>query len=232
MVRIFLAVVFSLIAVASRAQSPYVAGTIGADVSRVSHTESNLYSAPSSDSEVLSGSLRVGTDIGQSWGVELEFVRSGYSHQSQTPFITPLLTTGPNVGTFTPTSGVYVTPDGIPVPSIAVFQTDVRQSNSDFDAVSWARQRFGGNVDLVYLGGIAFSRQRIEITQTFPTARRSLLPIGPFRSTAINYGTRPLVGAEARIGLTSHMRLIPGIRLQGLANGWLLRPYAGLGWFF
>jgi hypothetical protein len=37
---------------------------------------------------------------------------------------------------------------------------------------------------------------------------------------------------EARIGLTSRLRLVPGIRVQGLGDGWLLRPYVGLGWFF
>src|SRR5437867_8937520 len=47
------------------AQSPYVAATIGADVSRVGHTDSNLSSTPSSGSEVVSGSVRVGTPVGE-----------------------------------------------------------------------------------------------------------------------------------------------------------------------
>ena len=68
-----LAVVFAFIAAAVHAQSPYVAATIGADVSRLSHTDSNLSSGPSGDSEVVSWSLRVGTDVGQNWGTELEF---------------------------------------------------------------------------------------------------------------------------------------------------------------
>jgi len=92
----------------------------------------------------------------------------------------------------------------------------------------------GSKVDLVYLAGVAFSHQRIEVSQTFPTVVRQLLPVpaGSFRTTIVDYSTRPLVGAEARIGLTSHVRLIPGLRLQGLTDGWLLRPYAGLGWSF
>jgi hypothetical protein len=57
-------------------------------------------------------------------------------------------------------------------------------------------------------------------------------PNSAFRSTTISYGTRPLAGVEARIGFTSHVRLIPGVRLQGITEGWLLRPYVGLGWFF
>jgi hypothetical protein len=236
MVRLVLAVAFSLVTVAAAyAQAPYVAGTIGADVSRVSHSTSNLTRLPSGDGEVLSWSLRVGTPVGESWGVELEFVRSGRSRDEGANGVLPLI---PGTGTVTLIPGA-VTPTGtiinpLPnIPSPIAFQTDVRRNHSDFDAVAWARQRVGGSVDLVYLGGLAFSRQRIEITQTFPTLLALFAPGGgTFRTTTINYGTRPLVGAEARIGLTSHMRLVPGIRLQGLADGWLLRPYVGLGWFF
>jgi hypothetical protein len=118
---------------------------------------------------------------------------------------------------------------------IRFVESDIRQSHSDFDALVWVRQAVGGSVDLVYLGGIAFSRQRTEITQNFPTILAMFAPLPPnsaFRSTTISYGTRPLAGVEARIGFTSHVRLIPGVRLQGIADGWLLRPYVGLGWFF
>ena len=229
--RVVLAVALLLAAGSARAQSPYVAGSIGADVARVSHTDSSLGGGTPDGSEVWSGSLRVGTSVGESWGVELEFVRSGRSGQSQTPFISPL-------AGYTFNSSISA-PAPVPVgtvigPGIATFQVDMRQSHTDFDAVAWARQRVGDSVDLVYLGGVAFSRQRVEITQTFPTAIRALLPVpgGSFRTSVVNYATRPIVGAEARIGLTSHMRLIPGLRMQGLSNGWLLRPYAGLGWFF
>ena len=85
----------------------------------------------------------------------------------------------------------------------------------------------------MYLGGVAFSRQRLEITQTFPTVLRAFAPGGgSFTTTAISYSTHPLVGVEARIRMTSHMRLVPGIRVQGVEGGWLMRPYAGLGWSF
>jgi len=213
------------------AQSPYVAATIGADVSRVSHTDSNLYSSPSNDAEVLSGSLRVGSSLGTNWGVELEFVRSGRSHQSQFPIVS-LLAGGVNIGSVAPIVAGGVSPVGIPISSIVNFQTDVRSSHSDLDAVLWARQRLGGSIDMVYLGGLVFSRERVDVTQTFPAGIRALAPSGGFRTTLIDYGTRPLVGVESRIRMTSHMRLMPGLRLQGLGDGWLLRPYVGLGWFF
>lgn len=225
--RFVLAVVFSLTAVAARAQSPYVGGTIGADVSRISQSTSTFASSESGDNEVISGSLRVGTSLGQNWGVELEFVRSGESRGQVPPPIYLALANA--VSSFT------VAPAGVTSISFPVggFRTEVRQSHYDFDTVAWARQR-AGNVDLVYLGGVAFSHQRIEISQTFPTVIRVLPPVpgGSFRTIVIDYSVHPLVGAEARIGLTSHVRLIPGLRLQGVADGWLLRPYAGLGWFF
>jgi hypothetical protein len=40
------------------------------------------------------------------------------------------------------------------------------------------------------------------------------------------------VGFEACIGLTEHVNLVPGVRLHGLENGWLLRPAVGLEWEF
>lgn len=205
---------------AARAQSPYVAGTIGADISRFGHADSTFSPASTNDSEVFSGSVRVGTSLGQNWGVELEFVKSGRSH-GQVPPPVPL-----------PYAGVIstVTPGAFPV---SVFQTDVRQSHYDFDTVAWVRQSAGSKVDFAYLAGIAFSHQRTEVTSTVSTVVRALFPVpGPFRTTLVEYSTRPLVGVEARIGLTSHVRLIPGLRLQGLTDGWLLRPYAGLGWSF
>lgn len=236
MVRLVLAVAFSLVTAAAHAQAPYVAATIGADVSRLSHSTSSLSRLPSADSEVFSWSVRVGTPVGENWGVELEFVKSGRSRSEGPNGIVPLI---PGTGTVTLIPGVVTSTGGtisspLPnIPSPISFQTDVRRSRSNLDTVAWARQRVGGSIDLVYLGGLAFSRQRIEITQTFPTLLALFAPGGgTFRTTTINYGTRPLVGAEARIGLTSHMRLVPGIRLQGLAEGWLLRPYVGLGWFF
>ena len=235
MVRLVLTLLVVLFAASARAQSAYVAGTIGADVSRVSHTDSNFYSSPDG-TETLSGSVRVGSTLGSNWGVELEFVHSGRSHDQVTPSVSPLATNTSITGTpaitvqgFTFTSA---SPNVIPIRFV---ESEVRQSHSDLDGLIWARQAVGGSVDLVYLGGMAFSRQRTEISQDFPTILGLIAPLPPnsaFRSTTISYGARPLAGIEARVRFTSHVRLIPGVRLQGIADGWLLRPYVGLGWFF
>jgi len=232
-VRLVLTLLVVLFAASARAQSPYVAGTIGADVSRVSHTDSNFFSSPDG-SETLSGSVRVGTAIGASWGVELEFVHSGSSHDRVSPSVQPLAATA--VTATPPGASFTFTSTSANVIPVRFVESDVKQSHSDLDALIWVRQGVGGSVDLVYLGGVAFSRERTEITQNFPTIILGLFaPLPPnsaFRSTTISYGTRPLAGVEARIGFTSHVRLIPGVRLQGITEGWLLRPYVGLGWFF
>jgi hypothetical protein len=234
--RLVLTLLVVSFAASAGAQSAYVAGTIGADVSRVSHTDGNLYSSSPDGSETLSGSVRVGTAIGSSWGVELEFVQSGHSHDQVTPIVSPLAANAPITGTPAVTlNGFTFSSTSASVIPIRFVQSDIRESHSDLDALIWARQAIGGSVDLVYLGGVAFSRQRTEITQNFPTILQLFAPLPPnsaFRSTTISYGTRPLAGVEARIGFTSHVRLIPGVRLQGIADGWLLRPYVGLGWFF
>jgi hypothetical protein len=232
-VRLVFTLLVVLFASSARAQSAYVAGTIGADVSRVSHTDSNFYASPDG-SETLSGSVRVGTVIGPSWGVEAEFVHSGSSHDQVSPSVQPLATNTSTAGAAPIASFTFTSTSANVIP-IRFVQSDVRQSHSDLDALVWVRQAVGGSVDLVYLGGVAFSRERTEITQNFPTILGLFAPLPPnsaFRSTTISYGTRPLAGIEARIGFTSHVRLIPGVRLQGITEGWLLRPYVGLGWFF
>src|SRR5258706_2140123 len=175
MARRVLVVVFSLVAVSARAQSPYVAGTIGADLTRVSHTESNFGGSSPDGSEVWSGSLRVGTSVGPNWGVELEFVRSGESHDSQGLIGLPILADG-----FTPVSVTAVLNRGTSLAGIAIpsgFTTDVRQSHADFDGTAWVRQRLGDSVDLVYVGGVAFSRRRTEVSQRFPTVLPAALAI-------------------------------------------------------
>jgi|ERR1051325_12083328 hypothetical protein len=230
MKRVTLGLVFSLVAVSAHAQSAYVAATAGADVLRLGRTDSNVSPGFSRDSEAFSWSLRMGTAVGQNWGVEMEFVRSAKS-RSEFPVGVPIVFSGVPVP---PSAALFPSATALPnIPTPVAFESDTRTRHTDFDGVAWARQPVSGSVDLVYLGGVAFSRERIEITQTFPTVLRVFAPGGgSFTTTATSYGTHPLVGVEARIRMTSHMRLLPGIRVQGVEGGWLMRPYAGLGWSF
>jgi hypothetical protein len=217
------------IAAPALAQSPYVAGAIGADVSRSSHSDSSFYSSPSNGAEVPSGALRVGTSITGIWGVELEYVRAGRSSE-ETPIFSPLAQTGSisvNLAQLLP--GLA---PGIPIPFPFDYRSEVRRRHTSMNAVAWARQPVGGAVDLVYLAGIAFTRERSDVTQNIIPVPRAIVPPTPTRSTFTEYATRPLVGMEARIGLTPRLRLIPGLRVQGLGDGWLVRPNVAVGWFF
>lgn len=228
MVRRFLVISFCLLSAPALAQSPYVAGAIGADVSRSSHGDSSFYPSPSGGAEVLSGALRVGTSISGIWGVELEFVRSGRS-SDETPIVNPLAQAGSTVNLAQLLPGVA---PGIPIPFPFEYRSEVRRRHTSMNAVVWARQPVGGAVDLVYLAGIAFARERSDVTQNIVPVPRAIVAPTSIRSTFTEYATRPLVGMEARIGLTSRLRLVPGLRVQGLGDGWLVRPNVAIGWFF
>src|SRR5688572_478044 len=69
----------------ARAQSAYVVGSLAAEISRSSRAETVGFETPSGDGEVLGGSLRAGTSLGDRWGVELEFARGATSEQETTP---------------------------------------------------------------------------------------------------------------------------------------------------
>jgi hypothetical protein len=86
---------------------------------------------------------------------------------------------------------------------------------------------------LVFLGGAGFNQVTTETDMTLPPLPRGLLiDIGPTSSRVVDYGTSAVVGAEARIGMTDSVLLIPSVRLQGLGGGWAVRPALGVGWQF
>src|SRR5262245_42242713 len=70
-----LALMLCFIAAPAFAQGPYVVGSIGADISRVTRFESTGFEQPTGDGETLAGALRVGSSLADRWGVELEFAR-------------------------------------------------------------------------------------------------------------------------------------------------------------
>jgi hypothetical protein len=218
------------------AQAAYVVGSVGVELSRVSRLDSGDFAYPAADGEVLGGAVRVGTSIGESWGAEVEFAHAAtiedeavqnsriFSPQSPVTFV-PL----PGGGSAQTNLSV------VPIPIAYSFSVETR--NPTLSTVVWIRQPVTGSVDLVYLGGIAFTRRVQEQEVSFsPPLLPIIVPAGrTARSTF--YHTAPVVGMEARIGLTEHVRLVPGVRLQGLGGdpgggGWLLRAAVGLGWFF
>jgi hypothetical protein len=214
------------------AQSPYVAGAVGAEIVRAtSVTGSGAPYSPGSG-ESWSAAIRAGTQITPQVGVELEWLRPGEIEDSGS---------GP----------VYIATElQRPVPSdlvppglildasiFPIISQQTRLRTSTLGALVFVRQSAGARVDLVYLGGIGFSRVVHEIEYGVPRplpAALSIVP--PYRTRTTQYGAGPVVGAEGRIQMTGHARLIVGMRLhalgQSLIDGWVVRPNLGLAWIF
>jgi hypothetical protein len=111
------------------------------------------------------------------------------------------------------------------------------QRHTTLSTTAWLKQDLSRRVALVYLAGMGFyratyeSESRFEILPALP-AGITLPMIFPTQTKTVTYGVRPLAGLEARVGLTEHVALVPGVRLHGLENSWLLRPAVGLEWQF
>ena len=217
----------------ARGQSVYVAGAIGAEVVRTSSTESAGSTFDAGSGEAFAGAIRVGTSIAPRFGVELEFYRPGEIEDNSD---LPIFVTDTIIG---------ARPGGIiggPLPdfgfsSIIAQTTRVRTTTTS--ALVYARQPVGGRFEMVYLGGVGFSRVVREIDFGFP---RVIVPLPPGilpRSYSIRttqYAVGPVVGVEMRAGMTEHMQLVAGLRAhtvgQSVVDGWMIRPSVGLAWKF
>lgn len=208
-------------------QSVYIVGAVGGDIVRTSRSEINGREFPDGDGEVVSAALRVGTSLASRWGVELDLVRPGELESDFTSIPIP----------------IPLAPAGLITPDIGAFpiferQIHVTRRHSTLSTSAWVRQRASDSVDLVYLAGLGFSRdvQKIEVNFNVPPRLAAVLPVRLQRTRTITYGVGPVVGMDARIELTDHLRLIPAIRLHGLGgdglHGWLIRPSIGMGWWF
>lgn len=236
MLRVAIVVACLLMAGPALAQSAYVAGTIGADVSRSSKSESDGFEHPNGDGEVFSGALRLGTSFVEPWGIELEFVRPAEIESTSSGFGVPRpLAAGSSSTVIDSLRGLAP----VLYPAIVFDDIRVRQRNTTVSTLAWVRHRVNDSFDLVYLGGLSFSRlvQEMELRYVAsPQFGGVLLPrlISLTRVTA--YGVGPVVGMEGRLAMTAHLRLVPGIRLHGVGgdmlDGWLIRPSVGLAWAF
>jgi hypothetical protein len=229
-----------LISAPAWAQSPYVVGSFGMDVSRFGGFETTGFDAPDRSGEVMSGALRVGMSVGDRWGVELEFAR-GAELEDDTSF--PNILAAQNVGVFS-----SLVPGAAPTSVTSLlapsFRQRIEQRQQTIATLGWVRQGLGSRVDIAYLAGMGFWRTtRVTHTEySFPPLPPGVpgLPVRLLPSSqttkATLYGLDPVVGVEAHVGLTDHVKLVPGLRLQGIGdaegNGWMLRAGVGLGWFF
>lgn len=208
-----------LTAATASAQSPYAGGSVVFDIVRLSGSRD---SDTSGSGESLGGAVRVGTSLGERWGVDLEFGQSG-EIESQ-PDFRILSQTFPGI-----TPGLTIFPQP---------QISTRRQSSTLTTTLWRRHEAGERFELMYLGGVAFTRTetklRIDI-RGFPIP----LPIGSvstpaqvIEQEAVSYGTGVAVGLDGRIRMTERLRLVPGLRLLGVPGGWVVRPAAGLHWIF
>lgn len=163
--------------------------------------------------------VRASTSLAPAWGVELEFAHPSELENDISSNIGVLLAA--------PASNVFPQPVG--------YRISLEQRTTTVSALAWVRQRPGQTVEVVYLAGVGFNRTAQETTIALSTNGRPQLAL-PSRTRITDYSTGPVVGLEARIALTEHARLVPGLRLHDIGGnvntGWLLRLGVGLGWSF
>lgn len=216
-----------LSAAAAFAQSTYVAVGVGADVLRSDRLDVRGVDARAADGEAVAFSARIGTAVTNRWGVELDVTRAGtIEHEWRGGGPVPL---GARQ-----VPGVRLLQAAIPL-----FESSIRLSrrHTTLDAVAWVAQTLTSRVDLVYLGGVAFSRTVEDMT--FEVRRRAgiIAPIVvPNATRTTSYGAGPVAGMEARVQFTPRIVLMPGVRLHAIGgdsgSGWLARPSVALGWRF
>jgi hypothetical protein len=206
------------------AQSAYVGASFIGDVVKLSGSG---YGDNNGSGETFGGALRAGMSLGQQWGVELEFARSGEVEATPDVFLA---------------QGSFTFPPFDDPALFPILQFSSKRQLSTISTMVWWSQEVSDRVGLAYLGGVAFTRTEIDLRVDHP------LPLGPpvpFRPIEIpigfprtieqestSYDADVAVGFEGRIGMTEHLRLTPGIRLQTVPGGWAIRPGVGLQWRF
>ena len=217
------------------AQGPYIGAFVGADIARF--TSSEGFDNPATG-EAVSWALRLGGPIGSNFGAELEFARPEEIENDQTPDfrILNLLTSavgGITIADLIPTQvGNTVAPTIFPPINISV---RTAQRNTTLTASVWARQEVSPKFSMVYLGGVGFNRIEQRYEYDFGGGGRILpaLPtILPRSIRTTQYGVGPMAGVEAHVGMSEHLRLVPGVRMHAFSGGWLIRPAVGLAWQF
>jgi hypothetical protein len=212
------------------AQSPYVGADLVGDVLRNTHSESTLGLDVPSGGEAIGFALRVGTPLGSRWGIELEFARPG---EIETEFngAIPLASSVEILTTLARAPGGITAAQLFPSP--LPYRLRSSQRHSTLATMVWFNQSLSPKISLVYLAGMGFYRATYESEARFDILPASTIPVVfPPITKTVTYGVRPLAGFEARIKLTDHVDLVPGVRLHGLESAWLLRPAVGLAWNF
>ena len=230
-------VVASLLAASSAwAQGVYVGGAVGAEAVRTSSTESGGITYENGSGDAFAGAIRVGTFLTDHVGLELEYFRPGEieSDAGGPIYLTESSAVWSSIMADSPLGSLPSLGSTFP----SIISQSMRVRTSTMSALLTAKQSLGGKVDLVYLGGVGFSRVVHEIEYGFP---RGILPLPPsiqrsYSSRTTQYAAGPVVGIEVRAGMTDHAQVVAGIRLhalgQAVVDGWMIRPSIGLAWKF
>lgn len=205
------------------AQGPYVGASVGSDITRFDGVAGQTSSG---EGEAVSWQLKIGTPIASHFGVELEFSRPQEVTRTES---TP-------IGIYSAASLSAIAAIGVPTDLfVPNFSVRTAQRNTTIAPAFWVRQTITPRFSMSYLGGVSFFRTTTEFSYEFGgTGRPNVIaPILLPRSTrSIEYGVGPLVGIEGRIGMTEHLQFVPGVRMQTLTGGWLVRPAVGVSWEF
>ena len=220
----------------------YVTGLLGADLIRSTRIDAGPFEIPNGDGETLSTALRVGTALGERWGVELE-VALGGEIERETTFRPPINLLAGTTGSLFNLPFTLV-PEAVIFPPITLeYSYELEQEHVTISPAAWVRQSLSGSIDLVYLGGLTFSRTESEqsvsmrrLAVSVPGITVPLIAPNPQATKSTAYGIGPMAGIDARWSLADHVMLVTGVRMQGMKTGsgdaWLIRASAGLGWMF
>ena len=210
------------------AQSTFISGSLIGEIARFGGTD---YSPrpdilprlePTFDGEAIGFGLSLERALGDRWGVALEFAKPATIERDDS-YELPVT--------------ILIFP---PVPPVQISRR-FEQQRLSVNTLAWLAQPLGDRVELAYLAGVSFTRSEWEqnygtILPTFRELPVSFISaIAPSTETT-EFSVAPVVGLDARIKLTDHLAIVPGVRFQaaGIAgrSGWLLRPAVGARWGF
>lgn len=161
------------------------------------------------DGTASGGAIAVGTSIGTRWDLQIGLDVTGFSQRRR--------------------------------PREIMFQREIIEltsitENQVLSVATLLRFRSAphGRVRLGYLGGLSF----VRLHRKFHTEAPGGTPAGliPRPDERVDYSAAPTVGIDARIALTEHVSVIPGIHACVFRfadeSGLLVRPRIGVRWAF
>jgi hypothetical protein len=223
--RVFAILFLSLWVTPAFAQSVYVGAAAGLDQALFTHVEVGGERQGERGGATPVFAIRGGLGLGERWGTEVE-VAYAFAREHEVEARGEIFNTSVLIGSF-------------PIRVSPAIRIESEEQLTTVNAAGWYSYPINARVDLVFAAGLAFTRMSLEQRQEFdfnlPTgfpATSILVPFGPLTTTVVSYDVGPLVGLEGRIRFGDRVRLVPALRLTGVAEGWSVRPTVGVDWTF